>query len=191
MSFVEAEDVRALIEEMLIELSGEISPKRIQQVPFPVLTYAEAMERYGVDRPDLRFGQTLFDVTEDVRHSEFAVFRNAAASGGQVKGVVYPGGADLPRREIDELTDFVKQYGAKGLVWIGVTGEIPANGPIPAEALRSQTAKFLSADELRAMISRSQANTGDLILLVAADPGVTAQSLSNLRLEIGRARLPG
>ena len=186
MSFVEAEDVRALIEEMLIELSGEISPKRIQQVPFPVLTYAEAMERYGVDRPDLRFGQTLFDVTEDVRHSEFAVFRNAAASGGQVKGVVYPGGADLPRREIDELTDFVKQYGAKGLVWIGVTGEIPANGPIPAEALRSQTAKFLSADELRAMISRSQANTGDLILLVAADPGVTAQSLSNLRLEIGR-----
>jgi aspartyl-tRNA synthetase len=186
MSFVEAADVRALIEEMLIELSGEISPKRIQQVPFPVLTYGEAMERYGVDRPDLRFGQTLFDVTEDVRNSEFAVFRNAAASGGQVKGVVYPGGANLPRREIDELTDFVKQYGAKGLVWIGLAGEIPENGPIPAEALRSQTAKFLSVEELRAIIGRSQAITGDLILLVAADPGVTAQSLSNLRLEIGR-----
>ena len=98
MSFVEAQDVCALIEAMLIELSGEISGKRIQQTPFPVLTYAEAMEKYGIDRPDLRFGQTLFDVSEDVRESEFGVFRNAVANGGQVKGVVYPGGGELTRQ---------------------------------------------------------------------------------------------
>lgn len=186
MSFVEPADVRSVIEAMLIELSALISPKRIQQTPFPVISYADTMARYGVDRPDIRFGQTLFDVSEAVRHSEFGVFRDAVAGGGQVKGVVYPGGADLPRREIDELGEFVKQYGAKGLVWIGVTGEIGSEGPVPAEALRSQTAKFLTEEELRAILCASEAQTGDLILLVAASPAVTAQSLSNLRLEIGR-----
>ena len=186
MSFVEPADVRSVIEAMLIELSALISPKRIQQTPFPVISYADAMARYGVDRPDIRFGQTLFDVSEAVRHSEFGVFRDAVAGGGQVKGVVYPGGADLPRREIDELGEFVKQYGAKGLVWIGVTGEIGSEGPVSAEALRSQTAKFLTEEELRAILCASEAQTGDLILLVAASPAVTAQSLSNLRLEIGR-----
>ncbi len=186
MSFVDAADIRALLEAMLIELSAKISPKRILQTPFPVITYADALARYGVDRPDLRFGQPLFDVSEAVRHSQFAVFSGAVASGGQVKGVVYPGGADLPRREIDELTEFVKQYGAKGLVWIGVTGELGQSGPVPDDALRSQVAKFLTPEELRAIAAAAEAKPGDLILLVAADAAVTAQSLSNLRLEIGR-----
>ena len=99
MSFVEAADVCGIIETMLIELCGEVSKKRIQQTPFPVLTYAEAMDKYGVDRPDLRFGQTLFDLSEAVAGCEFGVFRNAVANGGQVKGVVYPGGggAQPPR----------------------------------------------------------------------------------------------
>ena len=98
------------------------------QTPFPVITYADAMDRYGIDRPDLRFGVELRDLTDVVKESGFGVFRNAVAGGGQVKAVVYPGGAQLPRREIDGLTDFVKQYGAKGLAWIGVTGEPDADG---------------------------------------------------------------
>ncbi len=186
MSFVDAADVRALIEEMLIALSGVISPKPIQKLPFPVITYAEAMDKYGIDRPDLRFGLQLFDISEAVRQSGFGVFRDAVAGGGQVKGIVYPNGAHLARREIDELTEFVKQYGAKGLAWIGLAGEPDAQGHYAGDALRSQVAKFLSADELAAIVAASQAQTGDLLLIVADKRPVVAQSLSNLRLEIGR-----
>lgn len=186
MSFVDATDIRALIEGLLIELCGALGAKPIKETPFPIITYAEAMEKYGIDRPDLRFGLTLFNVSEIVAGSDFGVFKNAVASGGQVKGVLYPGGANLARREIDELTDFVKQYGAKGLAWIGVTGGPDANGNYGEEALRSQIAKFLKPAELSALIATSGAQPGDLILLVADKPAVVAQSLYNLRLEIGK-----
>ena len=190
MSFVDADDIRALIEGLLIELCQALGAKPIKQTPFPIITYAEAMEKYGIDRPDLRFGLTLFNVSEVVAGSEFGVFKNALASGGQVKGVLYPGGANLARREIDELTDFVKQYGAKGLAWIGVTGVPEADGTYGEAALRSQIAKFLKPTELRDLIATSGAQSGDLILLVADKPAVVAQSLYNLRLEIGkRAKL--
>ena len=186
MSFVEPADVCALIEEMLTELCHEISPKQIQQIPFPLMSYAEAMDRYGVDRPDLRFDLTLFDVSKEVHGSNFGVFRNAVAAGGQVKGVVYPGGAGLARREIDELTDYVKQYGAKGLAWIGLAGEPAQDGTYPDESMRSQITKFLEPKELHDIIVSSGARSGDLLLIVADQPDIVAQSLSNLRLEIGR-----
>jgi aspartyl-tRNA synthetase len=187
MSFVDAADIRALIEGMLIALTGvENSRKQIKEIPFPIIEYAEAMEKYGVDRPDLRFGLQLFNVTDALRGSQFAVFQNAAASGGAIKGVVYPGGANLSRREIDELTDFVKHYGAKGLVWIGLAGAPDAEGNFTGDALRSQVTKFLSAEEIRTIVAASGAVVGDLILIVADKPGVVAQALSNLRLEIGK-----
>jgi aspartyl-tRNA synthetase len=190
MSFVDAGDIRSLIEELLIALHTTISKKRIQQTSFPVITYAEAMESYGIDRPDLRFGQTLFRLDQVAATSEFAVFKNAVAAGGEVRGVVWPGGASLTRREIDELTEFVKRYGAKGLAWIAVTGAADAEGRFPPDALRSQIAKFLTQTEIDAILRISGANTGDLILIVADKKEVVAQSLSNLRLEIGkRARL--
>jgi len=187
MSFVDAGDIRAIIEAMLIALTNALNPgKRFLQLPFPIVTYADAVEKYGVDRPDLRFGQQLFNVTQQMAGSQFAVFQNAAASGGEIKGVVYPGGAHLTRRELDDLTEFVKHYGAKGLVWIGLIGEPDAEGHYVGDALRSQVAKFLSADELRTLVEASGAKTGDLILIVADKPLVVAQSLSNLRLEIGK-----
>jgi aspartyl-tRNA synthetase len=187
MSFVDAADIRALIEGMLIALTGaENSRKQIKEIPFPIIEYAEAMEKYGVDRPDLRFGLQLFNVTDALRGSQFAVFQNAATSGGAIKGVVYPGGANLTRREIDELTDFVKHYGAKGLVWIGLAGAPDAEGNFTGDALRSQVTKFLSAEELRTIVAASGAAVGDLILIVADKPGVVDQALSNLRLEIGK-----
>jgi aspartyl-tRNA synthetase len=186
MSFVEADDIRALIEGMLVELCGVLNPKPIKQLPFPVITYADAVDKYGIDRPDLRFGLTLFNASAVVANSEFAVFKNAIAGGGQVKGVLYPGGANLARREIDELTDFVKPYGAKGLAWIGVTGAPAADGTYGADALRSQITKFLSPAEISGLVQVSEAQAGDLILLVADQPAVVAQALCNLRLEIGR-----
>jgi aspartyl-tRNA synthetase len=190
MSFVDASDIRALIEGLLIELHGAVSKKQIQQIPFPVITYADAVEQYGIDRPDLRFGQQLFRLDSVVANSEFAVFKSALESGGEVKGVVWPGGAQMSRREIDELTEFVKRYGAKGLVWIGVTSEPDATGHYGAEALRSQVAKILSADELAGIVRASGAQVNDLILITAGKKEIVNQSLYNLRLEIGkRAKL--
>ncbi len=186
MSFVDAADVRRIIEELMIAVSRQVSDKRIQQIPFPVLTYAEALERYGIDRPDLRFGLELFNVSEQVAESQFGVFRNAVAAGGVVKGVRYPGGASLSRREIDGLTELVKPYGAKGLAWIGLTGGPDAQGHYPPESLRSPIAKFLSQAEIDALVAASQAEPGDLILLVADHPHVANPALANLRLEIGR-----
>jgi len=190
MSFVEAGDVMALIEEMLISLSAEISDKPIQQTPFPVLTYDEAMAKYGIDRPDIRFGLQLFDVTEKVRNSRFGVFRNAVASGGIVKGVRYPQGAKLSRKETDDLIEYVRPYGAKGLAWIGITGEAGDDGNYPNESLRSPIIKFLSQGEIAGIIEAAGAAQGDLILLVADEESVTNPALANLRLEIGaRANL--
>ena len=190
MSFVEAGDVMALIEEMLISLSAEISDKPIQQTPFPVLTYDEAMAQYGIDRPDIRFGLQLFEVTEKVRNSRFGVFRNAVASGGIVKGVRYPQGAKLSRKETDDLIEYVRPYGAKGLAWIGITGEVGDDGNYPNESLRSPIIKFLSQEEIAGIIEAAGAAQGDLILLVADEESVTNPALANLRLEIGaRAKL--
>lgn len=187
MSFVDAGDIRALIEALLIELTKvELPDKRFLQLPFPVIRYADAMEKYGIDRPDLRFGLELFNISGAMADSHFGVFQNALASGGEIKGVLYPGGAELTRRELDEFTEFVKHYGAKGLVWIGVTGGPDADGHYPAEHIRSQIAKFLSPDELATIVATSGAKAGDLLLIVADKPGVVAQSLSNLRLEIGK-----
>lgn len=186
MSFIDREDIMGLIEPMLIELSAAVSSKRILQTPFPIISWDDAMAKYGIDRPDIRFGQTLFDVSSLLAESGFAVFKNAVAGGGMVKGVVYPGGAAMSRREIDELTEFVKPYGAKGLAWIGVAGEADSDGHYTGEALRSQITKFLSQAEIDGIVNASGAATGDLILLVADQPGVANPSLANLRLEIGR-----
>ncbi len=186
MSFVDQGDIMALIEPMLIELSQQVSSKRILQTPFPIISWDDAMDKYGIDRPDIRFGQTLCDVSSLVAESGFGVFKNAVAAGGLVKGVVYPGGAGMSRREIDELTELIKPYGAKGLAWIGVTGEADSDGHYTGDALRSQITKFLSQAEIDGIVSASGAETGDLILLVADQPDVTNPSLANLRLEIGR-----
>ncbi len=186
MSFVESEDIRALIEGMMIALHQRVSTKQIQQIPFPIITYADAVEQYGIDRPDLRFGQTLFKINEIAAASNFAVFSNAVANGGDVKGVVWPGAAQLSRRELDETTESVKRYGAKGLVWIGVSGAPDAEGNYAPEALRTQVSKFLSPAELSAIVRASGANVGDLILIVADKAAVVAQSLHNLRMEIGK-----
>jgi aspartyl-tRNA synthetase len=187
MSFVDAADIRATIEPLLVELSAAMLPnKRIQTLPFPVITYADAVEYYGIDRPDLRFGLRLFNLTDLGATSEFGVFKNAATNGGAIKGVLFPGGNALSRREIDELTDFVKHYDAKGLVWIGVAGEADAAGHYPAESLRSQVTKFLTPAETQTIVARSEAKTGDLILVVADKLSVVNQALANLRLEIGR-----
>ena len=190
MSFVEAHDIMALIEEMMIELSALVSDKPILQVPFPVLSYEDALAQYGIDRPDLRFGLELFDVTELVRNSKFGVFKNAAAAGGIIKGLRFPGGASLSRKEIDDLIEYVRPYGAKGLAWIAITGDPGDDGRYAPDSLRSPIVKFFSQEEIDGIVRAASAERGDLILMVADDAGVTNPALANLRLEIGaRANL--
>jgi aspartyl-tRNA synthetase len=176
MSFVEQADVMDLIESLYVELTETYSSKRIRQTPFPRLTYAEAMDRYGSDRPDLRFDLELRDVSGALRGTGFQAFAGVLAAGGQVKALVAPGCAGYTRKQTDELTELAKRAGAKGLATIALTGE----------GVRSPIAKFLSEEEIGALTTGIGAATGDLVLLVADQPAVVAKTLSTLREEIGQ-----
>ena len=192
MSFVDREDVMGLIEALLIHLVGElaqpgeagISGKRIQQAPFPRLTYDEAMARFGNDRPDLRFGLELVELSDLFAQTDFTVFRQALAAGGQVKAICAPGCAGYSRKQIDELTEVVKRHGAGGLAWLAIPETAGASPDIAA--VRSSFARFLSEPEWRGLLERIGAGPGDLVLVVASSPGVVAPALSALRLELGR-----
>jgi len=175
MSFVQESDVMALIEALYIELTQRFTEKKIQQIPFPRLTYREAMERFGSDRPDLRFGLELKNVTPALRGTAFRAFASVIAGGGEVKALVAPGCASYSRREIDELTEIAVRAGAKGLATIALT----------SDGIRSPIAKFLSPAELDALTAGVGAQTGDLVLLVADQSSVVAKALSTLREELG------
>jgi aspartyl-tRNA synthetase len=178
MSFIRQEDVLNVAEGMTRSvINGLIEEFALDKEPigpFDRITYDEAMHLYGCDKPDLRFGLQLFDATELFRDSEFAVFRNVIESGGFIRGVRYPGGAKLSRKEVGVLEEFAKEFGAKGLATVMV--ESPLRGSI---------AKFVTPEiepELRRM---SQAEEGDLLLFVADEYAATNNVLYRLRLEIG------
>ncbi len=177
MSFVEREDVMALVEEMFTKMVAEVVPhKRLLQTPWPRLTYQEAMERYGKDNPDIRFGLELVDATDLAAGSGFGVFENTVAAGGHVRGINAKGLGGYTRKQIDELAAFVQDLGAKGLAYIALTSE---------GETRSSFAKFLSEERLQAVLSRMEAQKGDLLLFVADKPAVTFEALGRLRVLLG------
>jgi aspartyl-tRNA synthetase len=176
MSFVAPDDVMRLIENLYIELTTRFSSKHILQTPFPRLNFQEAMDRYGSDRPDLRFGLELRDVTNAFRETEFRAFAQTLAAGGQIKVIVAPGLAKYTRREIDELTAVATRAGARGL----------ATFALDEAGIRSPVAKFLSEAELEAITSGVGAQSGDLVLAVADTPAIVAKALSTLREELGQ-----
>ena len=177
MSFVEREDVMALIEEMFTEMVAEVVPhKRLLRTPWPRLTYQEAMERFGKDNPDIRFGLELKDVTDLAAGSGFGVFEKVVETGGHVRGINAKGLGDYSRKQIDELTAFVQDLGAKGLAYIALTSE---------GETRSSFAKFLSDDRKQALLERMEAEKGDLLLFVADKPAVVFESLGRLRVLLG------
>ena len=180
MSFVDREDVLQLTEGLftaLVEALSAETGRTLMYKPFPRLSYREAMERYGSDKPDLRFDMSLVDLSDVVAESEFRVFRQVVAEGGQVKALRVPGCADYSRRQLDELEEFVRKHGAKGLVWLIVEA-----GP----SVRSPVVKFLSQAEMDDILARTEAEVGDLILIVADQPEVVAEALGGLRLEMGQ-----
>ncbi len=180
MSFVDREDVLEVIERLMIKVVEETTDHQILAKPFPRLSYDEAMERFGRDNPDIRFGLELATMNQIVADTEFKVFKGTIAAGGLVKGLNAKGLGHYSRKQIDDLTDFVKDFGAKGLAWL-VVGQGEA-GPV---AERSSFAKFLSPAEVAGLIDRLEGEPGDLLLFVADKPAVANESLGRLRLELG------
>lgn len=175
MTFVSEEDIISLMEQLYSEITTTYSDKTIQETPFPRLTYAEAMDRFGNDRPDLRFGLELKDVSDALHLTDFKAFASVLAGGGQVKAIVVPRCAGYTRREIDEITEIARQAGAKGLATIAVNDD----------GVKSPIAKFLTEDEVAALTTGIGANVGDLVLIVADAPPVVAKALSTLRDTFG------
>lgn len=182
MSFVEREDVMRLTEDLFTRLVAELVPqKRLLASPWPRLTYVEAMARFGKDNPDLRFGMELKEVTDLGRDCGFKVFEEAVAAGGHVRGINARGLGEYSRAQIDELTEFVRPFGAKGLAYLALAS--------PGE-VRSSFAKYLAPQKQQALIERLEGQPGDLLLFVADAPGVVCESLGRLRVMLGeRLRL--
>jgi aspartyl-tRNA synthetase len=172
MAFVAEEDVMSLIEGLLIFLIEKTTQKRIKQQPFPRLSFADVMNRYGTDHPDLRFDLPLVEISDLAQAGTFGVFQNVLAANGMVKGIRVPGAAAYSRKDIEELTEFARMLGAKGLVSLAINsgGEV-----------KSPLTKFMSREEAQAIIDRLQGAPGDLLLFVADSAKVCNDVLFRLR----------
>ncbi len=176
MAFVDEEDVISLVEELFTEVARRFGGgRRLARTPFPRIDYADAMARYGIDRPDLRFGLEFVDVSDAVRESEFQVFAGALASGGEVRAMRVPGQAEMARRAIDSLVEVARGGGAKGLANIGY---------LAGGELRSPIARFLSEEEIAQLHTLTGAEDGDMLFLVADQPAVVAASMALVREEL-------
>jgi aspartyl-tRNA synthetase len=176
MSFVDREDVMHIIERLYTAIVEKISNKKLLFKPFKRLSYHETMKRFGTDRPDLRFGMELADISDIAAECDFRVFAEAVANGGLVKGLNATGCEGYSRKQIDELADLVREFGAKGLAWLalGDEGEV-----------RSSFTKFLSDEQVQAIVNRLDGQPGDLLLFVADRPELTNEALSRLRTTLG------
>ncbi len=174
MSFVTVEDIRRTMEGLMAHVFKEVLDITLK-LPFPILTYDEAMDRYGVDKPDIRFGMELRDVSKEVRSSSFQVFKEAIEGKGIVKAINVKGENSLSRKEIDDLAHFVQNFGAKGLI----SAKVGSNG------WQSSIQKFIAEEERKAVDTAMSAVENDLLLFVAGPSKVVNQSLANLRLHLG------
>ncbi len=186
MSFIEEEDIISLMEEMFTALVTEVKPEMRMIKPFPRLKYAEAMERYGTDKPDLRFGMEIKGVSDIVGDSDFSIFRNAIKGGGVVKGICAPGCAGYTRHQLEELNQIVRSFGAEGVINISIGDNASGIDDLSLDMLRSVAIKYLTLEQVKAIAGRLAATPGDLLLIMAGKPEIVAIALGELRLEMGR-----
>jgi aspartyl-tRNA synthetase len=187
MSFIDEEDILSLLEEMFTLLVETVKPEMKIMKPFPRLSFAETMERYGTDKPDIRFGLELRDLSKIVAESEFAVFRSAIQGGGKVKGICLPGCADYSHKQTEELTELAKALGAKGLITLALpAGSFEKPEQITPDKVKSVAAKYLTAEQLKEIVGKFEAKAGDLILIVAGEAKMVDKVLDELRREMGR-----
>ena len=176
LSFVDVDDVIDVNERLLAKLFKDVLDVEVP-LPIPRMTWQEAMDRYGSDKPDTRFGMELTDVTEVVKDSEFVVFKGAIENGGTVRGINAKGQGEMPRKKIDKLVSFAKDYGAKGLAYIAIQND---------GTVKSSFAKFMTEEEMKALIDAMGGESGDLLLFAADKNKVVWDVLGNLRLELAK-----
>ncbi|NBR21820.1 MAG: aspartate--tRNA ligase, partial [Proteobacteria bacterium] len=177
LSFITPEEVYRLVEGLMVKLFGELLQIEVP-IPFPRMTYQEAMEQYGSDAPDTRFELKLVDLSDIASECGLRVFSEVVKKSGLVKAIRVPGGADLSRKALDDLTEFAAIYGAKGMAWIKRN----------EEGWQSPIAKFFSEEHQAALEKRTSMEVGDLVLFCADKPRVVHDTLGNLRKEIARQR---
>ena len=176
LSFVDVDDVIDVNERLLAKMFKEILGIEVS-LPIQRMTWQEAMDRFGSDKPDIRFGMELTDVSEVVKDCEFVVFKNALENGGSVRGINAKGQGAMPRKKIDKLVDFAKDFGAKGLAYVAIQED---------GTIKSSFAKFMSEEEMAALVKAMDGENGDLLLFAADKNQVVWDVLGNLRLEIAR-----
>ncbi len=182
-SFCEEEDILDLLEELFAGAAAALRPDLTVPRPFPRLSWHEAMERYGSDKPDLRYGLELSDCSDIAETSDFGVFSSAVANGGRVRGIVMPGGASLSRREVDAFTNLAKTMGAPGLVSFQFSTE-PSTAT--EDDVRSPVLRHVGIEDARRIGDRCGASAGDLVLLAAGDSGMVSTVLDGIRRELAR-----
>jgi aspartyl-tRNA synthetase len=180
MSFVEAPDVLGLVEELFTSLVKAVRPGMRVIEPFPRLSYKDTMERFGTDKPDIRFGLEIRDISDISANTEFQVFRSALANKGKVKGICVPGCGNYTRHQLDELIGMAKGWGAQGLVTMAFTVEA-----VTLDEVKSAAAKYLTQAQLREIVGRFEAKPGDLLLMVADKPPIVNKTLDELRRQMG------
>lgn len=176
LSFVDVDDVIDVNERFLAKLFKEVLDVDVQ-LPIQRMTWQEAMDRFGSDKPDLRFGMELHDVTDVVKDCEFAVFKGAIENGGSVRGINAKGQGAMPRKKIDKLVSFAKDYGAKGLAYIAIQED---------GSLKSSFSKFMTEEEMKALVAAMEGEAGDLLLFAADKNKVVYSVLGALRLELAK-----
>jgi len=186
MSFVDEEDILSLLEELFTSLMETVKPEMRILKPFPRLSYVETMERYGTDKPDIRFGLELRDLSAIVAESDFAVFRSAIQGGGKVKGICLPGCADYSHKQLEELTELAKTCGAKGLITLALPSDsYHSLEQLTLDKVKSVAAKYLTVEQLKKIVRKFEAKPGDLMLIAAGEPKMVDKVLDELRREMG------
>jgi len=181
MSFIEVKDILQFMEELFTSLVKTVKPDMRLLEPFPYLSYKEAMEKYGTDKPDIRFGLELKDISDIAANTDFQVFRSALDNNGKVKGICVPGCGHYTRHQLDELINLAKSYGAQGLMTMAFTGEA-----ITLDEVKSAAAKYLTTRQLEEIAGRFGAKPGDLLLIVADKLEVVNKTLDELRREMAQ-----
>jgi aspartyl-tRNA synthetase len=185
MSFVEEEDILNLIEGLFISLIEKLKPDFKINKPFLRLPFAEAIDKYGSDKPDLRFGLEISDLSDIAVKTEFGIFKTVVAEGGKVKGITAPGCCAYTRSQLDELNALVQSLGAAGLLTITLGDQTGSLSDLTMAMVKSRAAKYLSLEQVKQMAERCGAKMGDLLLIVAGNSEIASAVLGELRKEMG------
>ena len=186
MSFIEEKDILDLIEELYTSMVETLKPEYKFRKPFPRLSYAEVMERFGSDKPDLRFGMELADLSDIAAETEFGVFSRAVGEGGKVKGICAPGCADYSRGQLEELNKLVRTLGATGILTIALDSSVNSLDDITIENVKSVASKYMTIEQVKSMAERLDARPGDLMLIAAGNIKMVNMVLDTLRNEMGQ-----